>query len=167
VSAAKATTNYGTYGVLYNWPAAMNGASSSTSVPSNVQGICPPGWHLPSDEEWKVLEKNQGMSQTDANAIELRNSGIVGGKLKEAGALHWQTSTNIGATNTSSFTALPGGYSYSGGFFFLGNQTLFWSASESGTYNAWYRKLSYNENGVFRHYNSRYIGVSVRCLMNN
>ncbi len=51
VAAAKATSNYTTYGVLYNWPAAMNGSASSTSNPSGVQGICPSGWHLPSDAE--------------------------------------------------------------------------------------------------------------------
>ena len=51
VTDAKATANYNTYGVLYNWPAAMNGAASSTTNPSGVQGVCPDGWHLPSDAE--------------------------------------------------------------------------------------------------------------------
>jgi uncharacterized protein (TIGR02145 family) len=55
ISAAKATENYATYGVLYNWTAAMNGAESSDANPSGVQGICPDGWHLPSDAEWKQL----------------------------------------------------------------------------------------------------------------
>jgi uncharacterized protein (TIGR02145 family) len=48
VSAAKATQNYTTYGVLYNWPAAMNGAAGSDANPSSVQGACPAGWHIPS-----------------------------------------------------------------------------------------------------------------------
>ena len=52
---AKESDNYTTYGVLYNWPAAMNGAAGSISVPSGVQGICPSGWHLPSDAEWTIL----------------------------------------------------------------------------------------------------------------
>ncbi len=51
VTAAKATSNYTTYGVLYNWPAAMGGFSSSSSNPSGVQGVCPAGWHLPSEAE--------------------------------------------------------------------------------------------------------------------
>ncbi len=55
VSDAKATTNYKAYGVLYNWPAAMAGASNSSYVPSGVKGICPDGWHLPSDAEWTIL----------------------------------------------------------------------------------------------------------------
>ena len=46
-----------TYGLLYTWAAAMNGASSSNSNPSNVRGVCPEGWHIPSDKEWKKLEK--------------------------------------------------------------------------------------------------------------
>jgi hypothetical protein len=50
--AAKATSTHLTYGVLYNWPAAMNGAASSSLNPSGVKGICPNGWHLPSDAEW-------------------------------------------------------------------------------------------------------------------
>jgi PKD repeat protein len=49
---AKALSNYSTYGVLYNWTAAMNGSSASSANPSGVQGICPEGWHLPSDDEW-------------------------------------------------------------------------------------------------------------------
>ena len=55
VAGAKATANYDTYGVLYNWPAAMDGDTSSTANPSGVQGICPTGWHLPSHEEWTEL----------------------------------------------------------------------------------------------------------------
>jgi len=56
VNAAKATSYYNKYGVLYNWPAAMNGAASSNANPSGVQGCCPQGWHLPSLDEWRVLE---------------------------------------------------------------------------------------------------------------
>jgi hypothetical protein len=55
VSAAKETDNFRHYGVLYNWPAAMAGSSSSNSNPSGVQGVCPPGWHMPSDNEWTQL----------------------------------------------------------------------------------------------------------------
>ena len=63
VAGAKATANYDTYGVLYNWSAAMDGDASSSSNPSGVQGICPNGWHLPSDDEWKELEMALGMSK--------------------------------------------------------------------------------------------------------
>ena len=75
VDAAKATSNYTTYGVLYNWPAAMSGAASSSADPSGVQGICPTGWHLPSDAEWTTL--------TDY----LEGESVAGGKMKEADSL--------------------------------------------------------------------------------
>jgi uncharacterized protein (TIGR02145 family) len=108
ISAAKATENYATYGVLYNWTAAMNGAESSDANPSGVQGICPDGWHLPSDAEWKQLEMYLGMSETDVNSTGWRGT-VEGGKLKEAGTTHW-ADPNAGANNESGFTALPGGY---------------------------------------------------------
>ncbi len=49
--------NCATYGRLYNWEAIMNGSESSNSVPSGVQGICPTGWHIPSDAEWGILQE--------------------------------------------------------------------------------------------------------------
>jgi uncharacterized protein (TIGR02145 family) len=96
-----------TYGGLYTWAAAMNGATTSDTNPSNVQGVCPEGWHLPSDFEWKELEIHLGMSQADADSRGYR--GIdVGGMLKEPGISYWE-SPNTGATNQSGFTAIPGG----------------------------------------------------------
>jgi uncharacterized protein (TIGR02145 family) len=149
VSAAKATSNFGTYGVLYNWPAAMT--------------ACPAGWHLPTDEEWKILEKNQGMTNSDADATGLRNSGSVGGKLKEAGTSHWYYPS---ATNSSGFTALAGGRSLSGGFSNLGYYAYFWSTFENGNSSAWSRYLVYTFVGVFRFGDRRTDGFSVRCLQN-
>ncbi|KPJ98607.1 MAG: hypothetical protein AMJ60_07710, partial [Desulfobacterales bacterium SG8_35] len=55
------------FGALYTWAAAMNGQPSSDNNPSGVQGVCPSGWHLPSDEEWKQLEMHLGMSRADAD----------------------------------------------------------------------------------------------------
>ena len=151
VASAKATANFGTYGVLYNWPAALT--------------ACPSGWHLPTDEEWKILEKNQGMSQVDADLVNyIRTSGAVGGKLKEAGTTHWY-SPNTGATNSTGFAALPGGFCTSGSFSTLGYSAYFWSASEDGSY-AWGRYLNYYIDGVYRNNNYRSLGYSVRCLQN-
>lgn len=84
------------YGRLYAWSSAMNGAASSNSNPSNVQGICPNGWHLPSKSEWQQL------------AGFLGGSDIAGGKLKETGNAHWII-PNAGATDETGFTALPAG----------------------------------------------------------
>ncbi|MFA5816216.1 MAG: FISUMP domain-containing protein [Bacteroidales bacterium] len=150
VSAAKTTHNYSTYGVLYNWTAAMNGAFSSTSVPSGVQGVCPAGWHLPSDAEWTILTNYLGSA--------------AGGKMKETGTTHW-FSPNKGATNESGFTALPGGDSgYNGGFYYLGYNAYFWSASEYDASYAWYRSLYYDNDGMYLTMYPKAIGISVRCI---
>jgi len=84
------------YGRLYAWSPAMKGAASSNTNPSNVQGICPDGWHLPSKSEWQELTGFLGGSDD------------AGGKLKETGNAHW-ISPNAGATDETGFTALPAG----------------------------------------------------------
>jgi len=152
VATAKATSNYTTYGVLYNWPAAMNGSASSISNPSGVQGICPSGWHLPSDAEWTILIDYLG------------GEDVAGGKMKETGFSHW-TSPNTGATNESGFTALPGGYRLGdGNFNAVGIYGKWWSSTESGTLSAWYRYLGYDFSYVYRLSYSKELGFSVRCL---
>jgi len=84
------------YGRLYAWSPAMNGAPSSNTNPSNVQGVCPTGWHLPSEAEWQQFGTFLG------------GLAVVGGKLKERGLLHW-IAPNAGATDENGFTALPAG----------------------------------------------------------
>ncbi|MGB4013081.1 MAG: FISUMP domain-containing protein [Bacteroidales bacterium] len=138
VATAKATSNYTTYGVLYNWPAA--------------QSACPSGWHLPSDAEWTTFTDDLG------------GASVAGGKLKEAGTAHWN-SPNIGATNESGFTALPGGYRGSDGRFYgVGVSGYWWSSTESSTTNAWGRRLYCDDSGVGRAGLNREDGFSVRCL---
>jgi len=152
VAEAKATANYTTYGVLYNWPAAMNGAASSTANPSGVQGVCPTGWHLPSDAEWTELTDYLG------------GTSIAGGKLKETGTTHWN-SPNTGATNETGFTALPGGLrSDYGAFFNIGNYGFWWSATEYDSTNAWRSYMGNGCSSVYRGYNGKEVGFSVRCV---
>jgi len=152
VATAKATANYTTYGVLYNWTAAMNGVASSDSNPSGVQGACPEGWHLPSDAEWTTLSDYLG------------GISYAGGKLKEAGTAHW-TGPNTGATNESGFTALPGGYHRNDGiFYFIGSNGYWWSSTDHNTSSAWYRNLCNSYSDVFRYTSTKDIGFSVRCV---
>ena len=152
VTDAKATANYNTYGVLYNWPAAMDGEASSTTNPSGVQGVCPDGWHLPSDAEWTELTDYLG-GTSDA-----------GGKLKETGTTHWNSS-NTSATNETGFTALPGGNRNNNGTFNnIGNNGNWWSATENNTNNAWNRNMNYNNSNVNRNNNNKELGFSVRCV---
>jgi len=153
VAAAKASANYSAYGVLYNWPAAMNSETSSTANPSGVQGVCPTGWHIPSDAEWTELTDYLG------------GRNVAGGKLKEIGTTHWN-SPNTGATNETGFTALPGGNrsNNNGSFYDIGYYGYSWSASESNTDNAWYRIVRYDDISVLRHGSYNEFGFSVRCL---
>lgn len=152
VTDAKATSNYQTYGVLYNWPAALQ--------------ACPAGWHLPSDAEWKELEMYLGMSKTEADDTGWRGTD-EGGKLKETGTTHWN-SPNTGATNESGFTALPGGYRYGvigGDFDDFGAGGYWWSATEYGTTAAWSRGMLYGYSSVNRSGDYKEYGVSVRCVL--
>jgi uncharacterized protein (TIGR02145 family) len=163
-TAAKATTNYTTYGVLYNWTAAMNSASSSNSVPSGVQGICPDGWHLPSDAEWQILETNLGLNSSELNIWGWRESGQVGKQLKSSSG--WFENGN--GDNTSGFNAKPAGYFWPDvQFNWIGKGTWMWSSTEVGGFGC-QRTLYYYENGIFRYYNQSYKnhGFSVRCVKN-
>lgn len=138
VDAAKGTTNYNKYGVLYNWPAALT--------------ACPPGWHLPSDAEWTTLITYLG------------GESVAGGKMKEAGESHW-TSPNTGATNESGFTALPGGGRDSvGEFDVVGVDGIWWSSTQSDTNNAWGHDVYYSSSHVGRDYYDLEYGFSVRCI---
>jgi len=133
------SSNCDTYGRLYNWKTALN--------------VCPRGWHLPSDEEWTTLTDYLG------------GEGIADGKMKAVGYL-WK-SPNAGATNSSGFTALPGGYRYFTGYFSgLSLGTAFFSSSQNGETNAWTRGLSYykDNDGVERDDAPKVHGFSARCL---
>ena len=144
--------NNNTYGVLYNWPAAMNGAASSTTNPSGVQGVCPTGWHLPSDAEWTELTDYLG------------GTSVAGGKLKETGTTHW-ASPNTGATNETGFTALPGGDRNGyGGFNDVGSYGSWWSSTEYSTDDALSRRLDYDGSNLFNDGSYEKIGFSVRCV---
>ncbi|OJV44714.1 MAG: hypothetical protein BGO29_13435 [Bacteroidales bacterium 36-12] len=152
ISAAKATSNYKTYGVLYNWSAAMSGATSSIGSPSEVQGVCPKGWHLPSKTELTEL-----LDYLGRDAI---------GKLKEDGLAHWN-SPNADATNETGFSALPGGYRNGlGKFDYIGEVGLWWTATQSNSNYAWLWFLHYsgNQSGVLGA-NAKSMGLCVRCIM--
>jgi len=149
--------NCNEYGGLYQWDEMMQYVTTA-----GTQGICPTGWHLPTDAEWKTMEMHLGMSQDQADATGWRGTD-EGGKLKETGTTHW-ASPNTGATNTSGFTGLPGGYRYTNGSFTdLTFYAYFWSSSENGS-DAWYRGLSFGSAQVGRYDYDKAYGFSVRCV---
>lgn len=146
------TDNVATYGRLYNWYAV-----------DDSRNIAPEGWHVPTDEEWKQLEMNLGMSQAQADGTGWRGTD-EGGKLKETGTTHW-VSPNTGATNESGFSALPGGGRYFyGSFDYMGLDATFWSSTEGSSLIAWYRNLYYYDSQVSRYYYYKRYGFSVRCV---
>jgi len=149
-------TNEKTYGLLYNWYAV-----------NDTGNIAPAGWHVPSDDEWKTLEKYLGMSDANANAVNWRGTD-EGDKLKIAAPLGWTTYGTVWATNESGFTALGsccrlfnGTWGDPGTF-----ATGFWWATTTHPSNnqAWYRYLDYKNSNVFRYYGSKNYGMSIRCV---
>lgn len=154
--------NKDTFGLLYTWAAAVHGNTGSSAAPSGIQGICPTGWHVPSDEEWKELEMYIGMNQSEANGWDWRGTD-EGGKLKETGTIHWKA-PNTGATNVIGFTALPGGYRYKDGtYHYLYDYAYFWLSSGSDL-TALNRRLFYGSSTICR--GNYYVSnaFSVRCV---
>jgi uncharacterized protein (TIGR02145 family) len=139
-----------TYGKLYNW---------YTTV--DTRGLCPTGWHVPTDCEWMYLEGSLGMSVADQETERYRGTN-EGGALMDT--TNW-LSPNTGATNSSGFTALPGGYRYSFGTYnTIGDYGAWWSSTEYDSATAWYRGLYYGYSGVYRNANYKRSGFSVRCV---
>ncbi len=144
-----------TYGKLYNWFAAVD-----------PRGICPLGWHVPTDAEWKLLESALGVP-----AAELNNAGVRGEAQNVGGKMKAQTlwnAPNGGATNESGFSGLPGGARdgfSSGAFYSLGDYGNWWTTTDYGQFNyAWYRRLSYFNTGVNRTGYYKRNGHCIRCL---
>ncbi len=154
-AAAKATENYTKYGCLYDWPTATS--------PNNGNGrdICPPGWHLPDDDEWKSLEQALGMDPVELDSTGWRFTGDVGKKIKfEAG---WDSDGN--GSNSSSFGAKPAGYRYAtGGFLGMGGFATFWTSTTFDAGSSYRRYLYYNLSAIGRFNDFVTSGFSVRCV---
>ena len=138
------TTNLEKYGYLYDWETANK--------------ACPSGWHLPTDAEWSTLTDNLG------------GGNIAGGKLKETGTSHWE-SPNIGATNETGFTALPGGNrDIFGQFQYIGTVGRWWSStsykegSQGRIGDAWFREMAVSDGKIVRNFSTEVAGFSVRCI---
>jgi uncharacterized protein (TIGR02145 family) len=138
------------YGGLYQWNELMQ-----YDTLLKIQGICPDGWHIPSNGEWQVLSNLVG------------GNAVSGGKMKESGYEHW-SQPNTGATNSFGFTAIPAGNRYfSGGVFYsLGVSASFWTSSKDGSTNAWRRSILSNNVALYQSSYSRNYGFSLRCIKN-
>lgn len=136
------------YGKLYNFYAVVD-----------ARGLCPTGWHEPTDAEWTTM-----ITFLDPAAVVVAGtqSQVAGGSLKEKGPSHWAY-PNTG-TNETGFSALGGGWrSLAGTFSSLGFTGFFWSSSLNAT-QGWFRTLQNNMDVVLRGSMEKNLGYSVRCL---
>ena len=156
--------NCNIYGRLYNWSTAMDGSQSSDSEPSGVQGICPPGWHLPSDNEWKNFEKALGMSHQVLD--DFYNRGTNQGSKLAGNANLWGDGAlkNDPEFGSSGFNALPAGNYSSGSYRYIGNFTQFWSTTQDDNQYAFYRGLAFDKSGIHRAFRNKTDRISVRCV---
>jgi uncharacterized protein (TIGR02145 family) len=139
-----------TYGRLYNWYAV-----------NDARGLAPQGYHIPSDGEWNKLVKYLDAG-ADTTCVNCNQSTIAGGAMKSTTG--WNA-PNTGATNSSGFAGLPGGYrDDDGAFYYVGGYGDWWSSTEDDTTNAWYRILGYSSSVVNRGSNTKRLGFSVRCV---
>ncbi len=149
-------------GLIYYWNAAMLG-----STIERTRGVCPAGWHIPSDCEWMYLEHGLGMgiaeqerSQASRGEANI-NMGTVSYKLRSSGEF---------ITNASGFSGLLTGRREAGGgnFSLRGNQAFYWSStnidSGAGNGQVWARYYTYNSKGINRNYENKSLGSVVRCL---
>ncbi|HNP20814.1 MAG TPA: fibrobacter succinogenes major paralogous domain-containing protein [Panacibacter sp.] len=132
--------NDSSYGRLYNYYAV-----------ADSRGLAPTGWHIPSDSEWTTLSTFLG------------GDAVAGGKMKEAGTAHW-LDPNTGATNSSGFTALPGGLRQGGGFYILGSWGSWWSSTPGDNNMIWGRFIFGSDVVLGRGLTDKTYGYSVRCV---
>ncbi len=140
------------YGALYNWYAAAR------------PELCPPGWRVPTDEDFKQLELYLGMTLEAAEGTAWRGTD-QGGKLKTTGTELWE-SPNEGATNESGFSAVPSGRRWTnGGFGDLGKGGTFWTRTERSLSSACYRHTASGNAGIGRNpAGDKKFGYAIRCI---
>lgn len=156
--ATSAYCTYTGYGKLYNYYAV-----------ADSRNICPTGWHVPTDTDWKSLELSLGMSQDQSNATGLRGT-IEGGKLKYVNKSIYEgwNFPNVGATNSSGFSAFGAGYRSGEGILANENTSAnFWTNSEFDAISAWSRSLNLSNSQIVRLNINKGYGFSVRCIKDN
>ena len=157
-------SNVDSYGYLYNWSAA-----------NDNRGICPDGFHVPSDQEWseliQYLDPNTNPFAENHNDV---HSSLAGGSLKDTGTIQegdglWQ-SPNTNATNVSGFSALPAGLTNDENQnvdlmgYYLGYLAWYWTSTAIDSDLAWSRELFWSGSDIHRHSITKNYGISVRCV---
>ena len=159
---------YAQYGLLYNWLAVMHGASSSDAVPSGRQGICPNGWHVPSNAEWTLMEnflKSQRRYWCN------NNSNYIGKSLAAKTGWNGANDCSVGSTpstnNATRFSALPAGRYIDNSYSNLGLEALFWTATQNNDNTAYMRYLNSGNASLLSNSYNKSNAYSVRCVKNN
>jgi uncharacterized protein (TIGR02145 family) len=152
------------FGRLYTWYAATGIEEGDQSGPGSVQGVCPPGWHLPKDYEWSAMEDlldskfNNEYDEWDKFGYR----GFDAGRNLKSN-IGWDCEGN--GVDLVGFSALPGGRRFLYGQYYTGGSYgYWWTASDRSEENAYCRYLYYNSDMVFRYYFSKGSGLSVRCV---
>ena len=162
------SSNVPTYGYLYNWYATMKGAASSSANPSGVQGICPTGWHIPSNAEWIQLtdyisSQSQYWCGGTSTAIAKSLASTIGWTSASTSCyVGYSSSTN----NSSGFNGTPSGYFYTSGGTEMGNRVYYWSTTESNSTSVNVKRLYYNTTTVGSFTYDKTYGLTVRCVKN-
>jgi len=139
------TANCRIYGGLYQWNEAM-----AYSTAPGTQGICPPGWHIPTREEFDTIK------------VAVNNNSNA---LKEVGQGNGSENNNGAGTNTSGFSALIGGYRYyDGRYIGLEQVTYFWRSTQNNSTAAYDIYLLYNDSNIYFSNFEKKCGLSIRCL---
>jgi uncharacterized protein (TIGR02145 family) len=143
------TVNKPVYGALYNWYAVTTGK------------LCSAGWHVPTESDYDTLELYLGLPSAQINVWGSRGTD-QGAKMKSVEG--WGDGEN--GTNTSGFSALPGGYRYAadGSFNAIGTISYWWSSSEDSPETSWYRRLDGATSDIYKASTSKIAGKYVRCI---
>jgi uncharacterized protein (TIGR02145 family) len=146
------------FGGLYQLNEMMQYQPFDEKPVGTTRGICPVGWHIPTDKEWQALEYSLGMDSSDLDKFDERYAHT--GLLREAGTENWFP-PNINASNSTGFTILPGGLWYFKGWFGdMGLNAYFWTAS------SWYRRIYHDSEYIGRYGHDPHCAMSVRCVKN-
>lgn len=143
------------FGYLYNY-----------NVVESTKNIAPEGWHVPTDEDWKMLEKEIGMSEEEANSLGWRGENEAE-KLTVKYSRGWPEGSALFGTDEYGFQAKPAGCRlFNGEVNYQGNVAFWWTSSINGN-EGWYRYIDANQTRIFRQHTYKGYGMSIRCVKNS
>jgi uncharacterized protein (TIGR02145 family) len=159
---ANVAANCSTKGGLYTWNEAMQYVTTA-----GAQGICPTGWHIPTDAEYYTLENyltDAGQTCTNSRTV-WGQCATAGNKLKQVGTTYWLP-TNTGANNSSGFTAISAGirFDYGPSFTNASSHSYLWTSTIYAGVQAWTRVLRYDHTDVYRGSYLRGFAYTIRCV---